>query len=92
MLSGGAWSFGTLLTPAETYAFGRGDTVTLPVAQRAWPMQCEVPAALLILTGALHIVTRPVQLIEEQDHILRWFQRFDTGRTEMADTSDQQQR
>lgn len=44
----------------------------------------DVPAALLILPGAFHVPTRPVQLLEEQEHILRWFQRFEKGQPDLA--------
>lgn len=37
----------------------------------------DVPSALLILPGAAHVSTGPVQLIEEQEHMLRWFKRFE---------------
>jgi dipeptidyl aminopeptidase/acylaminoacyl peptidase len=37
----------------------------------------DVPSALLILPGAFHSPTKPVQLIEEHQHMQRWFQRHE---------------
>ena len=34
----------------------------------------DVPSALLILPGSFHVTTRPVQIVEEHQHMQRWFQ------------------
>ena len=39
VLSYDAWSFGTKVTPAQTYAFAAGQAITVPQDQLAWPMQ-----------------------------------------------------
>jgi dipeptidyl aminopeptidase/acylaminoacyl peptidase len=44
----------------------------------------DVPAALLILPGSFHVTTRPMQLVEEHQHMQRWFQTH-------AKSPDQQQ-
>lgn len=39
VLSYDAWSFGTKISAAEAYAFGRGEAITVPADQLARPMQ-----------------------------------------------------
>lgn len=39
VLSYDAWSFGTKVTAAQTYAFAKGQAITVPQDQLSWPMQ-----------------------------------------------------
>lgn len=39
LLSYDAWSFGTKVNAAQAYAFARGEAITVPGEQLAWPMQ-----------------------------------------------------